>query len=78
MEREKPRTRKSLMALLDRTAFAGFIWDYVRLCQGASDAERLMGIATFFTSLVRPLGRLDFAGVRANQDAKDAQSRAVA
>jgi hypothetical protein len=33
MEREKPRTRKSLAALVDRTNFSGVIWDYDRLCE---------------------------------------------
>jgi hypothetical protein len=31
MEREKPRTRKSLMELVERTSFLGFIWDYDKL-----------------------------------------------
>jgi hypothetical protein len=33
MERENPRTRKSILALLERTAFTGFVWDYDRLCE---------------------------------------------
>jgi hypothetical protein len=33
MKKEKPRTRKSILALLERTSFTGFIWDYDRLCE---------------------------------------------
>jgi hypothetical protein len=33
MGKENPRTRKSILALLERTAFTGFIWDYDRLCE---------------------------------------------
>jgi hypothetical protein len=33
MDREKPRTRKSIMALMERTQFAGLIWDYDKLCE---------------------------------------------
>jgi hypothetical protein len=33
MEHEKPRTRKSILALLERAQFTGFIWDYDRLCE---------------------------------------------
>lgn len=33
METEKPRTRKSILALLERTSFTGFVWDYDKLCE---------------------------------------------
>lgn len=33
MEKEKPRTRKSISALLERSVFTGLIWDYDRLCE---------------------------------------------
>jgi hypothetical protein len=39
MERESPRTRKSLLALIERAQFTGFIWDYDRLCE----AHRMRG-----------------------------------
>jgi hypothetical protein len=39
MEQEQPRTRKSLMALVGRTNFYGFVWDYDKL----READRLRG-----------------------------------
>jgi hypothetical protein len=33
MERENPRTRKSVMGLVERTSFTGFVWDYDKLCE---------------------------------------------
>jgi hypothetical protein len=39
MEKEKPRTRKSILALIERASFTGMIWDYDRLCE----ALRLRG-----------------------------------
>jgi hypothetical protein len=33
MEQERPRTRKSITALLQRANLTGFIWDYDRLCE---------------------------------------------
>jgi hypothetical protein len=39
MEREKPRTRKSILALMERANFTGFIWDYDHLCE----AHKLRG-----------------------------------
>jgi hypothetical protein len=64
MQCSKPRTRKSLQALVERTTFWGFIWDYDRLCQ-AHERRGANGLSNPFERAIRPfLGfiSLRFAG----------------
>jgi hypothetical protein len=46
MAKENPRTRKSLLALLERTNFTGLIWDYEKLCEAHKARGGVWSLAT--------------------------------